>query len=784
MAALSAYFIRSRVRSLLCGICLAGSSLSPTAAQDAAERDSTQTLWEVHLNGRSLGEFVPIMRDAGGQSMVDSALLFEAGLELTGLPLMDYGSDRLIAINHIPGVKVETDITTQTIRLHVPPSGFGLQRFDLQSSGRVGADSTVPGLLLNYDFNYLKSSGLSVTSGLLEIAGFSPFGLLTSRLVARDLAAARTIYRLDTQFARDFPDHAATLTVGDAMTGLSSWSRSVYFGGIQWQTRFGTRPDLQPRPLPLMSGVAAAPSQVDLYVDNVLRARQTVATGPFEISNLPVFNGQGTVQLVVRDILGRQQVLSENYMTSPQLLKPGLRDLSFDAGWRRVGYGTSQASYRDPFASVTWRQGLSESTMDLHAEASRTQGAFGVGIAAPWKNLLLASSVIAASTAPSGTGKLASIQLDSHAQSRGASMKLQLATARFTTLGYSDVDRFPTRQFQANVHQNLGSHASLGIGYLDQRRPGQSDLQAATATVTSNLSSSKFFSIGLTRVLGTARATMINAGLTIALDDNAVAQVSAAKGSGATDISADYQRTAPADGGWGYRLRQSVLEQGTSHASASDVGVTHASDFGQISAGMARQDRSQSMQLQARGGIVALGGAMFATNWLDDSFAVVHVPVSNPVDIYANNRKVGRTDRDGNGIIPRLASYARNTVHLDDAALPLNVSLDLAQREVVPAGRGGLWLKFEVKLNDGVTLALVTEDGRPLPVGTKVRWHGDSAQFEVGLRGEVFMPDEAKAASIEAVLPQGRCTAQIHRPEPAQYFARLGPSVCSREQGS
>ncbi|KYB45530.1 hypothetical protein AB664_06960 [Brucella anthropi] len=61
-------------------------------------------------------------------------------------------------------------------------------------------------------------------------------------------------------------------------------------------------------PLPELSGSAAVPSTVDVYVDNAQRASRSVPSGPFSITNLPIVTGSGMARLVVRDALGRETV--------------------------------------------------------------------------------------------------------------------------------------------------------------------------------------------------------------------------------------------------------------------------------------------------------------------------------------------------------------------------------------------------------------------------------------------------------------------------------------------
>ena len=92
---------------------------------------------------------------------------------------------------------------------------------------------------------------------------------------------------------------------------------------------------------------------VDIYVDNILRLKQPVDTGPFTINNLPVYAGQGNVQMVVHDVLGRQQVYTQGYITSAQLLRQGSKDVSYEAGALRNNFGSKDSDYGRVFSSGT-----------------------------------------------------------------------------------------------------------------------------------------------------------------------------------------------------------------------------------------------------------------------------------------------------------------------------------------------------------------------------------------------------------------------------------------------
>lgn len=75
--------------------------------------------------------------------------------------------------------------------------------------------------------------------------------------------------------------------------------------------------------MPAVAGEAILPSTVDVFVNNLLQMRTEVPAGPFSLTNLPVMTGQGEARIVVRDLMGREQVINLPFYVTPQLLSRG-----------------------------------------------------------------------------------------------------------------------------------------------------------------------------------------------------------------------------------------------------------------------------------------------------------------------------------------------------------------------------------------------------------------------------------------------------------------------------
>jgi outer membrane usher protein len=733
----------------------------------------------VAVNDKKLTDATLILRTAANGFIVPARLLIDARLRLPDGAAISSHQEIYYPLTALPGVRAEIEASTQTLNIHASPSAFIDSDLNLGEPQPLPLQAAATGAFLNYDINYARGQERSNLSGLTEVGVFSGGGIYTSRFIGQDLTGQRSLFRLDSQYMRDFPQQQATLVVGDSIAGNSSLSRQVYFGGLQWRTKFSTIPGFQAIPLPAFSGTAAAPSVVDIYVDNILRLKQAVDTGPFTINNLPVYAGQGNVQMVVHDVLGRQQVYTQGYITSAQLLRQGSKDVSYEAGALRNNFGSKESDYGRLFSSATVRYGVSNaSTVESHGEIMRGRESLAVGATVAVSDVGLLSAGVAASNSERGSDTEQYLQFDRQGHQYAFTLRAQTAGPRFWQLGLSDGVLAPAQQLQAQANLALGERSNFSAGYLSQVNRGQDNVRAINAGFNVNLRQNGSISIGLLKSLTQDRLLSANVVWVIPLEHQSFLQVVASGQRGSKYMSAEYQQTAPQEGGWGYRARKAVFDNG-----GEDVGANYIGSNGEYMLSANHVNGQNNLQLEARGGVALLGGHVRPTRWLDQSFAMVEVPVDQPIDIYANNIKVGQTDKYGVGFIPRLIPYESNTVALDDARLPLSMSLDLAQKSVIPGYRTGSLLKFSAQQNQSATLILVDENNKPLDSGTRVYVNRSTSAQEVALRGQVFIAAIDYPAEV-VVRDNGsgiRCRFNIDVQPKTDIFPVLGPYVCSQE---
>jgi outer membrane usher protein FimD/PapC len=138
--------------------------------------------------------------------------------------------------------------------------------------------------------------------------------------------------RLDTTYVYSDPRSLRRYRAGDFISGSLPWTRPVRMGGAQINLDFSMRPDLITFPVPSISGSAAVPSTVDVLVNGSTVRSGSVAPGPFEVPQVPVISGAGTVTTTVTDALGRQVTTELPFYASPVLLAPSCRPIRPKSG--------------------------------------------------------------------------------------------------------------------------------------------------------------------------------------------------------------------------------------------------------------------------------------------------------------------------------------------------------------------------------------------------------------------------------------------------------------------
>lgn len=721
----------SLVLLLLCVLAVSGSVAS--AAQAFQE-----ILLQVDVNQQQLDETVLMLEGESGELYMASRDLQRWRLLVpASADAVDYQQEKYYPLRLLTGVSQDYDQAAQTLKIVFPPEAFMPTTWTSQAAPLPLPVKPGRGGFLNYEVFAADSPESRQRSGQFELGYFNAWGVGIAGIFVDQLASRPKPMRLGTTWSRDFPERLQTLRLGDAVSTPGAWGRTVRFGGIQFGSNFATQPGFTTFTPQSVAGLAVLPSTVDVFIDNALVSRQSVPPGPFSIGNLPVVTGSGQVQLVVRDLFGREQLVNQAFYASQALLRKGLSSFSVEIGRARENFGGRSADYGAWLATGTWRTGVTDwLTGEVHVEALPGQTTWGLGADYLVPRLGTASSYLARSQSSAAAGSLAQIGFDRMTPTWSFGARSQWMSAGFVQLGQSEPAALPTRVSSANLSYVMGRRGTLGVAYISQISHKEDDVKLGSASYSVGIGQAATLSLAVLANLSGERNLRLYATLSIPLSASlslgASAQVArGGSGNKRGDYSAVVQRNLPSGDGYGYRLQ--------ARSGGAEAALSLQNRLGTYTLDVAQNAGSTATQLSASGGIAVLGGDVFLSRRIDQSFAVARVPDYAGVRVLADNQAVGKTDAKGNALIPRLRAYDSNVISIDQRDLPMDAEIGALSMRAVPYFRSGVDVRFPIRRTNAATLTIVLEDGQPLPPGAVVRVIGQPTDALVGSDGEVYV---------------------------------------------
>ncbi|MBR0650384.1 fimbrial biogenesis outer membrane usher protein [Roseomonas terrae] len=784
--------------------------LSLALHRDARAQDQTLLL-EVMVNGVSIGKI-------GEFTYRDGALLARPE-ELRGLGFrvpdgVQPQADGLVPLAELSGITWRLDQPGQA--LHATARNESLLPALLRTGVTDGPDgvyASAVGATINYDVAAVSVDGSNTVTGLLDGRIFSRWGVLSSGMLGSTgngyggFDANRAI-RLDSTYTYSDPAAMRQYRVGDFISGGLSWTRPIRMGGAQITSNFALRPDLVTFPLPAVGGTAAVPSTVDVLVNGVALLSREVQPGPFEIPQLPVVTGAGTVAMTVTNALGQQVVTTLPFYASSALLAPGLSTYSFEVGALRLNWSVESDDYGEVVGAATYRRGVSEMlTLEGHAEGGSDFAMGGGGFVINVGNLGVLNISAAASTAMGQTGTQIGIGIQRIAPRLSFGISAIFADRNFRDIASLNGDPVPRRQINASVGLSLGRYGSLGIAYAGIERDeaplpirfyappgtvvvnGQVQDQAGQVLVqpaqNAHVVSASYnvrvgdFTVYATGFRDFARGggSGFLAGIAVPLGPRSSASVAGGANDGRAYGQVQASQTPVEVDQWGYQAYASA-----GYVDRAFADVQYRSPWGEVGVGVDRSDDQVAVRAQAQGALSFVDGSVFASNVINDSFAVVDTGGVGGVRVTSENRLVGRTGSGGRIIVPDLRSYDVNRIGIDPTDVPPDAVLPYTSREVRPQDRSGILLEFPLQASQGALLRLVDGAGDPLPVGSIASVQG-GARVPVGYDGEAFLQGLDPIEHVVTVdAPSGRrCIARFTYRPVAGDIPTIGPLTCQDE---
>jgi len=454
---------------------------SAVAADTAEEADREMAaiqklLLDVQINGHFIGKIGEFTL-WNGKLMARPEELRDLGLRIPATFSVQPGG--WIALSELRGVTFTLDRARMVLRLTA--SDAALLPALLLPEGRESLIArrvieSGTGLTLNYDTTGTFAGSQAGGTSALDFRIFSPQGIVSSDWLAyggasMSASGTNTAIRLDSVYTYADVNTLRRYSLGDFITSGLAWTRPIHLGGAQIRSDFSMRPDLVTFPLPILTGSAAVPSTVSVLADGNQTILSQVDAGPFEIPQLPVVSGAGTISMTVTNALGQQVTVSQPFYASSALLAPGLQTYAAQFGKARLEWGSLSNDYSKMAGAAIYRRGLTRK-FTIESSVEGTSGAFmaGVGGVAQIGHL----GVVNFSMAPSAASGQLATQYSAGAQRIGRLFSVG-ASAIVAGRNYRDIASMngagiPRKQISAFASLSHKRVGTLGAAYagLDQ----------------------------------------------------------------------------------------------------------------------------------------------------------------------------------------------------------------------------------------------------------------------------------------------------------------------------
>ncbi len=760
-------------------IALAAALAAPAVASgDDADAEATANLGtqrafaELIVDGMDRGRTLAEVDGADVLVLTDDArragIVFSPDSERT-IAGAAYVSLRALA----PGVTFRFDPESITIAVTLDPTSLGTHAIVLSAESPAPLVATrPPSAFTNYEIS--AQTGASA-SALLETGLSSHDSLLYSN----ESYDAGRIVRGSTYFAHDSAARLQRLQIGDATVSGDALLGDVDVLGVGVRRLFEIDPYVFRFPSPSVAGVIASPGTADVYVNGLLERSIPLQPGAFNLNGLSIGTGLNDVTVVVRDAQGNAHTYAQSYFSSDALLRKGLTDYSYGAGFLRED--ESGNAYGNAALAASYRAGVTDAL---------TLGARGVSTARGSEaeasgDVLVGAAVFHMAEAFADAGAL-----------RGAAFDGSFSyTARWSALGAEVTERAPTftplttssvpvaperLNVSLTASQHLAPGTTLDYAHLLERFTGGAPQTSDQLGISASLDrDTQLFASAARARSGTATPyAQYSIALSRSLGRRSYAAIEQDAGT-AHGGSVTLQSNAPSPNeGFGYMLRyerapqSSALLALTEHAPAADLNA-----YLQTGAG------ANSATLTAGGSVVAVDGHVLPSRPVGDAFALVESGDVAGVPVLVDGQVSGRTDADGLLVVPSLGAFAPNRIDLDVSSLPLGVDLAHDEHWVAPGYRGGSVASFHVERITYVAGRVLLRDagtvetpGAGLLILQRDAFHASSELDDDG----AYYFENLAAGRYRATLAWHAltCTFDFDVPKATSVASNLGVRTC------
>jgi outer membrane usher protein len=760
----------------------------------------TESVLEILTSPEGEGTMLVVLRDPTGGIYLEEHDFEKLRLHRPRTAPREHDGHRYYLLTAIAGLTVHIDEVQQRVLVSAPAVAFDTTHLSPNARVYPPVTPSSPGAFLNYQISAQEVGSQRNDGALAEVGVFAGTGVITNTAVARSTPQSTVLVRLDSTYTHDFPDNLQTLDVGDSISDPGSWGNAVRFAGVRFAKNFALRPDLLTTPLLSTAGTATVPSTVDVFVNNQLATSSPLPAGPFIVDRLPTLSGAGDVSVVVRDALGREQVMTQSFYSTATLLAKDLTEYSVNVGTVRENYALSSDQYESAIAEVNYRRGITEAfTLEGHGEYLKDEAsAAGVNAVLGVGAYGAVNFTTASGSDATGRGWLNGVGAEHRSGRFSFLVNGEWASPHFAQVGEAldPAERLRQRTLvQAGTTFGRLGTLSLALARESYRSAPQQQTVGLTQSVTIGQAGTINLALTRTRIAASQptvefdalpglqnlmlaaspaqASTSIYLTYVVSLGHRRTASVAVVEGQGSgappAGVTATFSESPPVGPGSGYRVSASS----TGNYDADWRQQFQAAD---VEVEAVRNQGVSGLSAYATGAVTFLGDKFDATRSVTGSFALVDVAGLANVAVYVENQLTAHTDASGEALLYNLRPYEANRISIEPEELPLDTAIAATSTLIAPSFRGGVIVHFPVERIRSATLRLLLDSGTPVPAGAQVKFGAMS--FPVVLEGLVYVTGYTRAMPGQASGEFGVCTFELPAPSLNDTTPDLGQISC------
>ena len=578
--------------------------------------------------------------------------------------------------------------------------------FSLQTTSKNIYYPRETSAFLNYGLNYIYTN----TDGFQSFAVTNKLGLrsgdvfFTSDSLYTKTQTSDSFVRLQSSATYERRGDLQWLLLGDQYANSGDLGSTVNIGGIGFSKVYRLDPYFITQPVMDLKGSVIFPTQAEIYLDGVLIGKQRIAPGSFDLKNLYSFTGSHNVEVLLKDPFGNVQKISYLAYFSTQLLREGLHEYSYNAGFLRDQYGVESNDYGKPVFSAFHRYGVTNS-LNIGARAEGADGVYNGGISTAFlvpRAGQFTLSLAGSSAGGNDVGGAVSLQHSYQLGSFNTNVLLRGFSRDYATVGSSLLT--DSTQYEMNLGMGLMINplGSFSINYAETETFSGLDTRVISANYSRTLykTISLFATASVTRAIDTTYSCFVGLNFDLGKGIRGSAQVSGGSGNTNTETM-QLQKDTPVGEGVGYRASFNRSETATNTTTSLNPFVQYNAKYGIYSLDATIQNSagvtSELYNLSAAGSVVYAGGFYGLSRPVSDSFGIVMVNKVPGAAVLNNGEEIGKTGSSGTLVVPTLTSYGRNQVTLDTKNIPIDYSISDVNRILSPSLWSGSCIFFDAK---------------------------------------------------------------------------------------